>query len=130
MINKITHNKPFKYKEWDIEEVNNPKFRAINDEVIILFEAEYKNGLYYKIISVTTLKNNRTYTALRYFHKYYYYVMKIAFELLKNNYLWDYKNHQLAVDSYKKDLEPYYKSCKEVGLSFYDDEAFIEDLFK
>lgn len=130
MINKINHNKPFKYKEWDIEEVNSPLFRAVNDELIILFEAEYKKGLYYKIRSVTTIKNDRTYTAWRYFHKYYHSIMNISFELLKNNYLWDYQNNQEALITYKKDIEPYYKECKELGLSFYGDEAFLEELFK
>lgn len=130
MINKITRNKPFNHKEWIINEVNNPKFTASNGEVIILFECEYKNGLYYKINSVTTIKNNRSYTALRYFHKYYRYIMGISFELLKNNYLWDYQKQQTALKSYKKDIEPYYKKCKELGLTFYADEAFLEELFK
>lgn len=130
MINKIKFNKPFIYNEWSIREVNNPLFVANNGEVTILFEAEYKNGLYYKIRSVTTIKNDRTYTALRYFHKYYHSIMNISFELLKNNYLWDYQNNKEALITYKKDIEPYYKECKELGLSFYRDEAFLEDLFK
>ena len=130
MIDKIKMDNPLIYQGWTITEVDSCLFKAYNDDVGILFEAEYDNGLCYKIKSIHTKKNDRVYTAWRYHLKYYSAVCDISFELLKNNYLWDYQNNQTALKSYKKDITPYYNECKRLGLSFYDDVAFIEDLFK
>ena len=129
MVNKIYFNKPFIYNVWSIRQINGSRFTANNGEVTITFECEYKNGLYYKIICLYNHDSNRTYTALRYLHKYYTDICTISFELLKHNYLWDYQKTQTALKSYKKDIEPYYRRCKELGLSFYSDEAFLEGLF-
>ena len=130
MVNKICFNKPLIHWDWCIRQINGSRFTANNGEVTITFEAEYKNGLYYKIICVHNHDSNRTYSALRYFNKYYRHIVPISFVLFKKNYLWDYQNNQSALKTYKKDITPYYNRCKELGLSFYDDEPFIEELFK
>ena len=121
---------PLIYQGWTITEVDSSLFKAYNDEVGILFGCEYYNGLCYKIKTIHNKKNDRIYKASRYHLKYYPIVCNIAYELLKGNYLWDYQYNQLALKSYKKDITPYYNECKRLGLSFYDDVAFIEDLFK
>jgi hypothetical protein len=130
MLNKIKINKPLIYKEWKITEVNNPIFKANNGDYVITFEVEYKYGMYDKIKGVYDINKNRYYTAERYFYKYIPLIREIAFDLLKNNLLWDYVNNCTALTTYKKDIAKYYYICKEKGLSLYGDTEFLDSLFE
>lgn len=102
-------------------------FYCCNNGKTLLFEAEYKNGTYFKIKGYYDGK--RSYFAERYFYKLIPLVQKMTFELLKKDQLWDYKNDCPALETYKKYIEPYYRKCKENGLSLYNDADFLESLF-
>ena len=99
-------------------------FYCANNGKTIWFTAEYKNGTYFKIKSYSDGK--RTYIAERYFYKIIPLVQEMTFELLTNGYLWDYKNDCPGLDSYKKDMLPYYEKCKHKGLETSD---FLESLY-
>lgn len=102
-------------------------FYCANNGKTLVFEAEYRSGTCFRIKSY--FDGSRAYTAQRYFYKLIPLVQKMTFELLKNNKLWDYKNDHPGLDTYKKDIEPYYNKCKEKGLSLYNDAEFLESLF-
>lgn len=102
-------------------------FYCNNNGKTLWFTAEYKNGLYFQIKSYSDGK--RCYTAQRYMYKVIPLVREMAFNLLKAGALWDYKNGCPALESYKKDVAPYYHKCKENGLSLYGDAEFLESLF-
>lgn len=112
---------------WIIGENGHGLFIARNNDQVIIFQAEYKNGTYFKITSYCD--NNRCYTAERYFYKLIPLVQQFTFELLKNGSLWDYKNNVPALETYKKDIEPYYRKCIENNLPLYDDKQFLDQLF-
>lgn len=112
---------------YNVHESVPSSFRAISGKNGIYFTAEYKNGLYFNIKSVWNEK--RTYTAQRYTYKYIGVVREIAFELLKAGKLWDYVNGCPALETYKKDIKPYYDKCKANGLSMYADADFMTSLF-
>ena len=103
-------------------------FYCSNNGKTLVFYAEYKNGTYFKINSY--FDGKRVYQATKYHYKLIPLVQKMTFELLKNGHLWDYKNGCPALETYKKDIEPYYRKCKEKGLSLYDDTEFLDNLFK
>ena len=115
---------------YQVEEITAPLFRAINDDYIITFESEYKSGVYSKIKSVYNKKNNRAYTAQRYFYKFIGEIQTISNSMLRRGWLWDYKNNVPALQTYKKDIAPYYYKCKAAGLPVYKDQRFLEVLFK
>lgn len=102
-------------------------FYCANAGKTLVFNAEYRNGTYFKIKSY--FDGKRAYKAERYFYKLIPLVQEMTFELLKNNKLWDYKNDCPALVTYKKDIAPYYYKCKEKGLSLYNDTEFLESLF-
>lgn len=102
-------------------------FYCAKEGKTILFHAEYRKGLYWKIDGYYDGK--RSYQATRYLTKLQGLVRDMAFELLKNGCLWDEINDCPALDSYKKDIEPYYRKCKEKGLSLYNDAEFLDSLF-
>ena len=102
-------------------------FYCANNGKTLGFTAEYRNGLYSKLLSYYDGK--RAYHAQRYLIKMIPLVSKIAFELLKNNELWDEKNDCPALDTYKKDIEPYYRKCIDKGLPLYNDTEFLNNLF-
>ena len=102
-------------------------FYCANNGKTIWFTAEYRKGTYFNVKSYSDGK--RCYTAERYFYKLIPLVREMAFELLKAGKRWDYKNNRPALESYKKDIAPYYNKCKENGLSFYGDAEFLEILF-
>ena len=99
-------------------------FYCVNNGRTIWFTAEYRNGTYFKIKSYSDGKRN--YTAERYFYKFIPLVQEMTFELLIHGYLWDYKNNKPGLDSYKKDMTPYYNRCKEKGL---ETSLFLDALF-
>lgn len=99
-------------------------FYCANNGKTIWFTAEYRNGTYFKIKSYSDGK--RHYISERYFYKLIPLVQEMTFNLLKNGYLWDYKNDCSALDSYKKDMFPYYQKCKEKGLEI---SLFLESLY-
>lgn len=102
-------------------------FYCSNNGQTLWFTAEYRKGTYFKIKSY--FDGKRCYTSERYFYKLIPLIQTITFELLKNDLLWDYKNDCPALETYKKDIEPYYRKCKENNLSLYKDTAFLESLF-
>ena len=102
-------------------------FYCSNKGKTLVFQAEYRNGTYFKIDSY--FDGKRAYKAQRYFYKLIPLVQNITFELLKNGYLWDYKNDCPGLETYKKDIAPYYRKCKENGLSLYADAEFLDNLF-
>ena len=99
-------------------------FYCVNNGKTIWFTAEYSNGTYFKIKSYSDGK--RIYKAERYFYKLISMVREITFELLKSGYLWDYKNDCPGLDSYKKDMRPYYETCKYKGM---ETNNFLESLY-
>lgn len=99
-------------------------FYCANNGKTIWFTAEYRNGTYFKIKSYSDGK--RTYTSERYFYKIIPLVREMTFELLKNNMLWDYNRQCPALETYKKDMLPYYTKCKEKGL---DISPWLESLY-
>lgn len=111
---------------WNV--YNDPHgFYCANNGKTLWFIAEYRNGTYFKIKSY--FDGKRVYQAEKYHYKLIPLVQAITFELLKNNALWDYKNDCPALETYKKDIEPYYRKCKKEGLSLYNDTDFLESLF-
>lgn len=108
---------------WDIYN-NTYGFYCCNNGKTLYFHAEYKNGTYFNIKSYYDGK--RCYTAQRYFYKLIPLVQTMTFELLQKNKLWDYKNGCTALETYKKDMLPYYKRCKEKGL---ETSLFLESLY-
>lgn len=102
-------------------------FRACKDGKVIWFTAEYKNGTYFKIKYYND--GTRNYYAERYFYKLIGTVQMLAFELLKQGMLWDYKNDCNALESYKKGIRPYYEKCIANNLPLYDDADFLNNLF-
>lgn len=90
----------------------------------IWFTAEYKNGTYFKIKSF--FDGKRCYTSQRYFYKLIPLIQEITFQLLQHGFLWDYKNNVPALDTYKKDMFPYYQRCKERGM---ETGEFLESLY-
>lgn len=89
-----------KYNNYTIERMTSNIFRMFteNEKTVIIFEAEYKNGLYFNIKKVVT--NNRTYNARRYFYKYIYDVKEAAYKLALNGNIWDYQNNCNALKYY------------------------------
>ena len=111
------------YNGWNV--YDNPHgFYCVNNGKTLYFNAEYKGGTYFKINSYSDGK--RTYTAQRYLIKMIPTVQEMTFQLLQHGYLWDYKNNCPGLDSYKKDMQPYYQKCKEKGM---DTGEFLESLF-
>lgn len=88
--------------EIKVENVNSCLYRAFLSDCVVFFSAEYKNGTYSKIKSVT--KGGKTYSAQRYHYQYIPVVRDIAFALLKADKLWDYARQQPALISYNADL--------------------------
>ena len=122
--------KQLKFNDWIITENAGSDFYACNGLHSIHFTAEYKNGIYFNVSNYYDIHLNRCYTASRYLIKIIPLVGEMTFELLKNGWLWDYKNNVPALETYKKDIAPYYKKCMEKGISLYDDIDFLNDLLK
>ena len=99
-------------------------FYCTNNGKTLYFNAEYRNGTYFKINSY--FDGKRCYTAQRYLIKMIPLVQEMTFELLKRGYLWDYKNDVPALETYKKDMFPYYQKCKNKGL---ETSLFLETLY-
>lgn len=116
-----------KVDNWNITVNGCDQFVARSKDQVIIFQAEYKNGTYFKITSYCD--GNRCYTAQRYFYKLIPLVQQFTFELLKNGSLWDYKNNVPALVTYKKDITPYYNECIKKGLPLYGDAEFLHGLF-
>ena len=121
--------KELKVNGWTIYSDMPSLYYACNGTHTISFKAEYRHGTYTKIRSYYDVAKNRCYQSPRYTKKVEPLVQAMAFELLKNDMLWDYNNQCGALDTYKRDIEPYYRKCKALGLSLYDDMAFLEGLF-
>lgn len=100
-------------------------FYCCNNGKTLWFTAEYRNGTYFKIKSYSDGK--RVYTAERYFYKLIPLVQEITFKLLQYDKLWDYKNDCPALETYKKDMFPYYQKCKEKGL---EPGLWLESLYE
>lgn len=90
-----------KYNDYTIERITSNIFRMFteNEKTVIIFEAEYKNGLYFKVKRI--VNNNKTYTAERYFYKYIHDVREATYKLALNGDIWDYKNNCNALKYYK-----------------------------
>lgn len=99
-------------------------FYCANAGKTLWFEAEYRGGMYFNIKSYYDGK--RAYTAQRYHYKFIPLVREITFKLLQMGKLWDYKNQCPALETYKKDMRPYYERCKEKGL---ETSSFLNSLF-
>lgn len=69
-------------------------YRLINNEIQIFFEAEWKNGSYFKIRSVRY--NGKTYEASRYHYKFIPIVREATYEIFRNNGLYDYTNKRFV----------------------------------
>ena len=121
--------KELKFNNWIIHENMPSDFYACNGGESIHFQAEYKCGTYFKILSYYDMHTKRCYTAERYHYKIIPLVRSMTFELLKNGFLWDYKCNCPALETYKKDIKPYYDKCMKLGLSLGNDENFLNDLF-
>lgn len=106
-----------KYNKWKITEPTTGDFYAANGDYNIHFQAEYKTGLYSKVLGYYDIKKDRYYSAQRFLYKFINIAQEMAFTLLQHGWLWDYKNNCPALKTYKKDMEPYYKKCLEKGLS-------------
>ena len=89
------------------------------------FDAEYRNGTYFKIKSY--FDGKRVYQAQKYHYKLIPLVQEMTFKLLVNGYLWDYKNDCPGLETYKKDMYPYYLKCKEKGMN---PGLFLTSLFE
>lgn len=116
-------------ENWILQEnIGGCNFRIFNPETKehIYFTAEYKNGTYCKVLSAWKT-DGRVYQAQRYLYKYIHIAQEYAFELLKSGELWDYNNQVPALESYKKDIKPYYEKCKKLELSI---EPFLCELFE
>ena len=114
-------------KGWKITENGGGSYYANHKEYSLYFETEYKNGIYFNIKSFYDKHTNRTYTSPRYHYKLLPLVRELSFELLKNQWLWDYNNQTVAIETYKKDMKPYYIRCKKLGLTLSD---FMKELYK
>ena len=89
------------YNSYTIERITSNIFRMFTEKekIVIIFEAEYKNGLYFKIKRI--VNNNKTYNAERYFYKYIHDVREAAYKLVLNGDIWDYQNNCNALKYYK-----------------------------
>ena len=112
--------------DWKIVENAGSDFYACNGRNSIHFLAEYKGGLYFKILAYYNMQQKRCYSAQRYFYTIIPLVREFAFELLKRGMLWDYNKQVPALETYKKDMFAYYTKCKEKGLSV---EPWLESLY-
>lgn len=121
--------KELKYNNWTIYSDTAPLYYACNGTHTISFLAEYRGGTYSKIRSYYDMMKNRCYQSPRYTNKVVPLAQDMTFELLKNGMLWDYNNQCGALETYKRDIEPYYRKCKALGLSLYDDTEFLDNLF-
>ena len=119
--------KTINFNTYEITDLKNGNFTATDGKICILFTAEYRKGCYSQIKSI--YKGTRLYKSQRYFYPYIALVSDMTFELLKAGLLYDFQNKVQALETYKKDIEPYYKECKEKGLSLYNDTEFLESLF-
>lgn len=118
--------KELKVNEWYITQNSGSDFYACNGGYSIHFQGEYRNGSYFKILSYYDMHLKRCYTVQRYFYKIIPLVREMTFELLKNNMLWDYNRQCPALETYKKDMLPYYTKCTEKGL---DIDPWFESLY-
>jgi hypothetical protein len=118
--------KELNFNGWRITD-NTYGFYACNGTHTIFFKAEYKNGLYFNIVSYVDVQKKRTYTNQRYHYKLLPLVREMTVELLKNGWIWDYQNQTVGLNTYKKDIEPYYRKCKKLGLEVAD---WLENLFE
>mgnify|MGYP004474848739 CR=1 FL=1 len=114
------------YNGWKITESMPGDFYATNGKYNIHFQAEYKPGLYSKVLGYYDIKKDRYYSAQRFLYKFINLIQEMAFTLLQHGRLWDCKNNCPALKTYKKDMELYYKKCLEKGLSI---SPFLESLY-
>lgn len=98
MIKNIC-NKPIKLLDFNVIS-NGHYFIAKNDKIELHFIAEYRTGVYSNVLKV--IKNGRVYQARRYHYKYVSIAQGLAYQLLINNVLWNYKNNEPAIDDYLK----------------------------
>ena len=99
-------------------------FYCSNNGKTLWFTAEYRNGTYFQIKSY--FDGKRAYQAAKYHYKLIPLVQEITFKLLTKGVLWDYKNNCPALETYKKDMYPYYQKCKEKGL---ETSLFLDSLY-
>ena len=117
------------FNDWTITENAHSDYYACNGGYSIHFQAEYKSGVYTKILNVYDIYNKRCYMASRYHFKYINLVQAMGTALLRDGWLWDYKNQRPALESYKIHIRPYYEKCIELQLPLYDDAEFLHNLF-
>lgn len=118
MIDRLNDNTL--YLGWYISYLNGGEFIARRGNYLyIRFKAEYNNGLYFKIRSVNY--GDRNYTSERYFKRYISAISAISYWLLKNNYLWNYKDNEPALIKYKKDILSYWNECDKLGINKYNE---------
>lgn len=88
----VCHNQAVTIAGYSVYAINGGRFRAVNQDRIILFTAEGRNGgLYFNVDSYTDKATGRCYRAQRYLYKHIPIVRAFAFYLADNDYLWDYK---------------------------------------
>lgn len=105
-------------KEFTIEKIQGNQFRAFTENnIFIIFTAEYKNGLYFNIQYVT--KNNRCYFSTRYHKKYIMLVREVSYLLLCKGELWDYVNNTKALTSYLDSIK---------DNRYYDYDAILKNI--
>lgn len=91
----VCHNKPVNIAGYSVYDMNGGRFRAVNQDRIILFTAEGRSGgLYFNVDSYTDNATDRCYRAQRYLYKLIPIVRAFAFYLADNDYLWDYKEQK------------------------------------
>lgn len=82
-------------KTYNVEQVTGDIFRCYGNGVEIKFTAEFKNGMYFKISSVSK-KNGKTYVAQRFHYPYIQLIREATFVIWKAGMLYDYQTQQFV----------------------------------
>ena len=81
------------FQKWNLDcDCTPPLYRILNDDVKIWFVAEWRNGCYFHIKSVTY--NGKTYETQRYHYKFIPLVREAAFWIYENEGLWSYTDNK------------------------------------
>lgn len=80
--------------EYNVEQITGDYFRLYNKDITIKFSAEWKNGSYFKIHTVSY--GDKCYSSWRYHYKWLPLVREATYLIYKNNMLYDYTNQKFV----------------------------------
>lgn len=113
----VCYNKAVEINGVEVTQNGDIFIAHLPNKINVFFKVEYRNGIYVKCTGYWDIVKNRSYQAERYLYKYTTLCQSLGFELLKQNFIWDYDRQQIALKSYKAQMKDYYNKCLEKGLS-------------